>query len=116
KPSDSTMQAIVDAVPITAQCPRLRHIQASATLSASCDMEPDRTASLKRQISLVLISFPLYLPVSIGPPETTRVGKFTLHAPITREGVVFPQPQSNTTPSIGLARMDSSTSMLASLR
>jgi hypothetical protein len=37
-------------------------------------------------------------------------------APITREGVVLSQPHSSTTPSTGLARMDSSASMLARLR
>src|SRR6187551_1756656 len=52
----------------------------------------------------------------MGPPETTMVGMFTLQAPITKEGVVLSQPQSNTTPSIGLARIDSSTSMLTRLR
>ena len=116
KPRDSTIQAMVDAVPMTAQCPRLRHIQASLTVSSSCDISPARTASLNRQISLVPMSRPSYLPVSIGPPETTRVGMFTLDAPITNDGVVLSQPHSNTTPSIGFARIDSSTSMLARFR
>ena len=40
----------------------------------------------------------------------------TLHAPMTSDGVVLSQPHSNITPSSGLARMDSSTSMLARLR
>ena len=52
----------------------------------------------------------------MGPPLTTRVGRSTLAAPITSEGVVLSQPQSNTTPSIGLARMDSSVSMAARFR
>ena len=79
-------------------------------------MTPDFTSSANRQISLVPISRPLYLPVSIGPPDTTMVGIFTLHAPITNEGVVLSQPHKRTTPSIGFARIDSSTSMLARLR
>ncbi len=116
RPNDSTMLAIVEAVPITAQCPRLRPMQASATRSSSLLISPERTASLNRQTSLVPISLPLYFPVSMGPPETTSVGIFTLHAPITNEGVVLSQPHINTTPSIGLARIDSSTSMLARLR
>src|SRR5215471_19048300 len=62
------------------------------------------------------MGFPSYLPVSIGPPDTTIVGRFTLHAPITSDGVVLSQPHNNTTPSIGFARIDSSTSMLARLR
>src|SRR5215210_2125040 len=44
------------------------------------------------------------------------VGIFTLHAPITNEGVVLSQPHNNTTPSTGLALIDSSTSILAKLR
>src|SRR5664279_4455694 len=40
------------------------------------------------------------------------LGIFTLQAPITREGVVLSQPHNKTTPSSGLARMDSSTSIL----
>src|SRR5688572_19579715 len=48
----------------------------------------------------------------MGPPDTTIVGMFTLHAPITREGVVLSHPHNNTTPSTGFARIDSSTSML----
>ena len=58
----------------------------------------------------------LYISCSMGPPETTIVGIFTLQAPITSDGVVLSQPHSNTTPSTGLARMDSSTSMLTRLR
>ena len=116
RPRDSTIQAIVEAVPITAQCPRLRHIHSSATVNSSCDISPERTASLNLQISLVPMSRPWYLPVSIGPPETTSVGMFTLQAPITNDGVVLSHPQRRTTPSIGLARIDSSTSILARFR
>src|SRR6478752_6667925 len=49
----------------------------------------------------------------MGPPETTMVGIFTLHAPMTSDGVVLSQPHKRTTPSTGFARIDSSTSMLA---
>ena len=41
------------------------------------------------------------------------VGRSTLAAPIKVEGVVLSQPVSNTTPSIGFPRIDSSASMLA---
>ena len=44
------------------------------------------------------------------------VGRSQEAAPISREGVVLSQPMSRTTPSQGLPRMDSSTSMLARLR
>ena len=52
----------------------------------------------------------------MGPPETTIEGKSTLQAPITVAGVVLSQPASSTTPSIGLALMDSSTSILIKFR
>src|SRR5437868_6786531 len=44
------------------------------------------------------------------------VGRLHDAAPISSAGVVLSQPTSSTTPSIGLPRMDSSTSMLARLR
>ena len=44
------------------------------------------------------------------------VGRSQLAAPISSAGVVLSQPTSSTTPSIGLPRIDSSTSMLARLR
>ena len=43
-------------------------------------------------------------------------GTSQLAAPMMSEGVVLSQPQSSTTPSIGLPRIDSSTSMLTRLR
>ena len=55
-------------------------------------------------------------PFSIGPPETTIAGRSTLAAPISSAGVVLSQPTSSTTPSIGLARIASSTSMAQRLR
>ena len=62
------------------------------------------------------MSVPRYFPDSIGPPDTATVGRSTLAAPIRQAGVVLSQPTSNTTPSRGLAQIDSSTSMLARLR
>src|SRR5690606_41303912 len=59
---------------------------------------------------------PLNLPFSIGPPGTTMVGKSTLQAPITVDGVVLSQPAKSTIPSKGLDLMDSSVSILAKLR
>src|SRR5260221_10119671 len=115
-PSDSTMQAIEEAVPITAQWPRLRHMAASIEITSSSSILFSRIASWRRHISLVPMLAPLYRPVNIGPPDTTRVGRLTLHAPITSEGVVLSHPHNSTTPSIGLARIDSSTSMLAKVR
>src|SRR5574339_773730 len=95
----------------------LRLIQLSANSQSSCVIFPVFISSSNFQtcVPLPIIS-PLYLPLSIGPPGTTIEGKPTLAAPITVDGVVLSQPVSNTTPSIGLPRMDSSVSILARLR
>src|SRR5579863_5215555 len=52
----------------------------------------------------------------MGPPETRIVGASQLVAPISSAGVVLSQPASSRTPSIGLARMVSSTSIAAKFR
>src|SRR4029079_6816431 len=62
------------------------------------------------------MSCPLYFPFIIGPPGTTIVGRTTLAAPLMVQGGGRAQPVSNTTPSIGLPRIDSSASILARLR
>ncbi len=107
------MQAIVDAVPMVIQCPAERDMHASASVK-SCGLRvPAFSSSSKRHTAVPEpISWPRYLPLSIGPPETTSAGTLQLAAPITKEGVVLSQPHKSTTPSIGLARIDSSTSML----
>ncbi len=55
-------------------------------------------------------------PFSIGPPGITMVGRSTLAAPMSCAGVVLSQPHRSTTPSIGLPRSDSSTSIDMRLR
>ncbi len=80
-------------------------------------MRPARISSLNRQTSVPdPMSCPQNLPLSIAPPDSTIDGRSTLAAPISSAGVVLSQPMSRTTPSIGLARIDSSTSMLIRLR
>ena len=116
-PRASTIQAIVDAVPMVMQCPSERVMPSSASPNSSRVILPARRSSLNFHTSVPEpISRPRYLPLSMGPPGTTRVGKSTLAAPIKHAGVVLSHPVSSTTPSTGLARMHSSTSMLAKLR
>src|SRR5208283_5640775 len=101
------MHAMVEAVPIVMQWPAERDMQASASIKSCCLIVPAFTSSLKRHIAVPEpMSCPRYLPLSIGPPETTRVGTSQLAAPITRDGVVLSQPHKSTTPSIGFARID----------
>src|SRR5436190_18476250 len=108
--------AIVDAVPITMQVPVERDRHGSASMKACSVIRPALTSSLNFQTWLTPMSAPWYFPFSIAPPDTTMAGRSQLAAPITSEGVVLSQPQSRTTPSIGLPRIDSSTSMATRLR
>ena len=92
-------------------------MQDSASVKSCCVISPARTISLICHTPVPEpMSLPRNLPFNIGPPETPMVGKSQLAAPIISDGVVLSQPMSNTTPSIGLPRIDSSTSMLAKLR
>src|SRR5690606_37177630 len=84
-----------------------------ATPKSSSEIIPFLTSAVNRHKSEVPIFFPLYFPVNIGPPDTTSVGKLTLAAPITKDGVVLSHPHNKITPSSGLALIDSSTSILA---
>ena len=111
------MDAMVEAVPMVMHVPVLRDMPPSAAMNSARVSSPAFTASLKRQTSVPEpMSLPRCLPFSIGPPERAMVGRPQLAAPISSAGVVLSQPTSSTTPSMGLARIDSSTSMLARLR
>ncbi len=46
-------------------------------------------------------SRPFHQPSSIGPPDSTMAGMFTVAAPIRQAGVVLSQPVVSTTPSSG---------------
>ena len=99
------------------QWPAERDMQDSASMKSASDILPARTSSLNDQTLVPEpMSWPRNLPFSIGPPETPMVGRSQLAAPMSSAGVVLSQPIKRTTPSIGLARIDSSTSMLTRLR
>src|SRR5580698_10800277 len=111
------MHAIVEAVPIVLQVPAERDMPASADMNSCSVILPALTCSLNCHTTVPEpMSRPWCLPFNIGPPETTMAGTSQLAAPISSAGVVLSQPTSSTTASIGLPRIDSSTSMLARLR
>ncbi len=111
------MLAMVEAVPIVMQCPGERDIALSAAMKSTRLMRPARTSSENRQTSVPEpMSLPRNLPLSMGPPEITMLGRSQLDAPMSSEGVVLSHPAIKTTPSIGLPRIASSTSMDARLR
>jgi hypothetical protein len=116
-PMASTIAAMVEAVPMVMQVPGERLMPLSADMNSGRVISPARTASENFHTSVPEpMSLPRNLPFSIGPVETTTVGRSTLAAPIIWPGVVLSQPPSSTTPSIGLPRIDSSTSMASRLR
>src|SRR3984885_15963158 len=99
---------MVEAVPMVMRVPGVRDIPDSADKKSSSDIVPARTASLNFHTSVPEpMSQPRNFPFSIGPLETTIVGRSTLAAPITCPGVVLSHPPRSTTASIGLPRMDS---------
>ena len=117
RPSASTRLAMVEAVPMVMQTPWLRDMPLSADMKSARVISPARTASENFQTSVPEpMSLPRNLPFSIGPDDTTMVGRSTLAAPISWPGVVLSQPPKSTTPSMGLPRIDSSTSMAKRLR
>ena len=116
-PRASTIDAMVDAVPIVMQWPALRAMQLSASSKSLIDILPAAIASENCQTAVPDPTvWPRKRPFNMGPPERTIAGTSQLAAPISRAGVVLSQPVIRTTPSIGLPRIDSSTSMLARLR
>ena len=101
-PRASARLAIVDAVPITVQCPALRETQLSISQNSSSLRRPARTSSQKRRKSVPEpSSLPCHMPRSMGPPGTMIAGTSALAAPINWAGVVLSHPQSSTTPSRG---------------
>ena len=116
-PSASTIEAIVDAVPITMQWPAERDMQLSASHSSSSLIRPARFSAHRRQRSVPEPSSSCrQTPFSIGPPVTMIAGTSAEAAPISMAGVVLSQPESSTTASSGYARTHSSTSMAIRLR
>ena len=99
------------------QWPTERDMQASASCRSAWVSSPVFCISSNFQTWVPEpICSPRQRPFSMGPPDSTRVGRSQEAAPMTSEGVVLSQPTSSTTPSTGLARIDSSTSIEARLR
>ena len=116
-PSDSAIEAMVDAVPITMQWPLEREMQSSISHHSASVSRPARNSSQYFQTSVPEPSSSVpYMPRSMGPPVTMMAGTSALAAPISMAGVVLSQPERRTTPSKGSPRMHSSTSIDMRLR
>ena len=108
RPSASTIDAIVDAVPMTLQVPVERDMQDSACMNSLRLISPALTSSLKRQTSVPEpIGLPRYLPFSIGPPETTIAGRSQLAAPMIerRRGLVAAAEQDDAVDRVAADRL-----------
>ncbi len=91
-PSASAIDAIVDAVPITAQVPAV-------------------VAQKRRQSVHAPRRSPRYEVGIIGPARSCTAGRSAETAPMSCAGTVLSQPPISTTASIGCARIISSTSI-----
>src|SRR3954464_17354 len=96
-PSDSTIDAMVGAGPMVMQWPWERFMHDSASWNSSSVILPARRSSdIDQTLVPEPMSWPWYLPESIGPPETAIAGMSALAAPISNAGVVLSQPTSST--------------------
>ncbi len=116
-PSASTTEAIVLAVPITAQVPAVVARLPSISSISDGVTSPARYLAQKRRQSVQAPSrSPCQREVSIGPATSPIAGRPADKAPISCAGTVLSQPPTSTTASIGWARIISSVSIAIRLR
>src|SRR4051812_40726623 len=116
-PSASVRQAIVEAVPITAQVPAVTESRPSTVSISSESTEPARYLAQKPRQSVQAPSrWPLGRPVDIGPVTSWMAGSPAEAAPISWAGTVLSQPPISTAASMGWAPIISSVSMAMRLR
>src|SRR5690606_520744 len=110
-PSASNSPFMVDAVPMVLHAPKPQLSALPISFHSCSVILPVRNSSQYFQRSVPLPSrWPLNTPTRLGPALSCSVGRFALHAPISKPGTVLSQLPSNTTPSIGYDRIFSSTS------
>ncbi len=116
-PRASARQAMVEAVPMTAQVPAVVASRPSTASISVASMSPARYFAQKRRQSVQAPSFsPRCRPVIIGPATSWIAGRLAETAPMSCAGTVLSQPPMSTTASIGWARIISSVSMAMRLR
>ena len=121
RPRASTIAVIVLAVPMVLQVPGERVIRVSSAFHWSESILPAWYSSQNTRVWVPAPTWRVTPPctkrsLSIGPAGQNSVGTPMLIAPITVPGVVLSQPASNTTPSTGCDRSNSSTSIANRLR
>ncbi len=107
---------MVLAVPITLQTPQLAQNTSSSWSHSSAVTRPSISSETRRQPSSVATGVPRNRAQLLGPAVSVIAGFPALAAPINWAGTVLSQPASKTTPSMGLQRIISSTSIAIRLR
>ena len=116
-PSASVMQAMVLAVPMTAQVPAVVASPPSICSIRALSMRPPRYSPHQRRQSVQAPRrSPSWRWVSIGPAIRYTAGRSADAAPMSWAGTVLSQPPTRTTASMGWARIISSVSMDMRLR
>ena len=116
-PSASAIEAMVDAVPITAHEPAVAARLPSISSMPSLSTLPARCMPQKRRQSVQAPSrSPWNMLGIIGPTICWTAGTSAEAAPINCAGMVLSQPPMSTTASMGCARIISSVSMAIMLR
>ena len=117
KPMASTIDVIVEAVPMVLHVPMERVMRLSRSTQSASVIVPARRSS---QYFLVWVPAPVFWPrhwpFDIGPAGQKIAGMFIEIAPISSAGVDLSQPPSSTAPSTGCERRSSSASMARKLR
>ena len=101
-PSASASAFMVEAVPMVLQWPA-DGADAAAICTNSFSVMRSAASSCRAHHTTVPepARSPFHQPFSIGPPESTIAGMFTVAAAMMQAGVVLSQPVISTTPSSG---------------
>ena len=116
-PSASVIQAIVLAVPMTAQVPAVVASRPSTRSISASSISPARKRAQKRRQSVQAPRrSPRWRDVDIGPATSSIAGTSRDAAAMSWAGTVLSHPPISTTASIGWARTISSVSRAIRLR
>src|SRR5215831_11429474 len=102
RPSASASAFMVEAVPIELQWPIEGAAAATESMYSAKSILPAANSLAEAHLTVPdPAREPFHQPLSIGPPESTIAGMFTVAAAMMAAGVVLSQPVVSTTPSSG---------------
>ncbi len=101
-PSASASAFMVEAVPMVLQWPTDGAVAQAMSRNSLASMRPAAISCRAHHTAVPEPArLPFHQPSSIGPPDSTIAGMFTVAAAMMQAGVVLSQPVSSTTPSSG---------------